>query len=51
MEEGSTGEEEPDVNSFSCPDVSFTFPEEAGGKSLRMVPGGVRASDGAHVGT
>lgn len=49
MEEGSILKEEPQVHTFSRPNVSFTFPEEDGGKSLRTVPGGVRTSGEVHM--
>lgn len=42
--------EEPEVNSLLFPNVSFTFPKENGGKSLRTVPGGTRACGEVHMG-
>lgn len=36
--------------SFLFPNVSFTFPKEVGGNSLRTVPGGMRASGEVHMG-
>lgn len=42
--------EEPAVNSSLVPTVSSTFPKENGGKPLRTVPGGIRASGELHTG-
>ena len=50
-EEGSVLNQEPEVNSFSFPNVSFTFPKEDGGKSLRTVPDGPRVNGEVYMGT
>lgn len=51
VEEGSILKEGPGVNSFLFPNISFTFPKEEEGNSLRTMPGGLRANGGVHMGT
>ena len=50
VEEGSILKEGPEVNSFLFPNISFTFPKEEEGNSLRSVPDGLRANGGVHMG-